>query len=401
MQSFIKKRRWLLILLIFLFLSLAAIYQMRRKNSIILAKKEAMEIVLTGMENFLGLWRGGNAPLQKSSCKGRCRASFLQCLFEKKDREKRPHLLVRKGGREFGILANRQREDYYRIVTRENTEGVSIPSYGVFMEFSLVDMPEIVIPVLLEDSCNDAYLPQRIYAHGPFFGPAKKDWRWDNFSQHVYLDKHPVDFLRIAEWKKYNKSQQEITKDIVIPNEPKKLSLPASGLSKRQMENYCAFRGGQLLQTHYYDAATFYPGDFSDQKPLKNIRGPYPWTNKSKAFYTGESSFCHKVLTKECLQKTSYEEYQKKSTSWIGIFEILGGYLEAIENRIEPTKNLKASSFLFSADSPWHMLGKRAYWNGKGFSHQDFKWEQKDVLNTPSSPENFQVSFRCMRFAYD
>ena len=401
MQYFREKRKWFFILFISLFLSLMAAYQIKRKNSTILAKKQTLEIILLSMENLLKLWQEGEDSLLKNHCPGRCRASLLQCFFEKRDREGRPHLSVEKEGKNFGIVARRQGEDYYRIMTRENTEGVSIPSYGVFMELALIDNPKIIVPILLEDSCHDVYLPRRVYSYGPFEGPDKEDFRWDNFAQHIYLDKYPVNFFQIVEWIKFNKSQREISRGIVIPKDIKKLSKSASGLSKKQMENYCVFRGGQLLQAHYYDAATFYPSDFADKKPLKNIRGPYPWTNKSKAFFSDEKTYCHKIYTKECLNKAAYEDYKSRSTSWIGMFEILGGYLEVLENKIEPQKNLKASSLLFPANSSWHMLGKRAYWDGKGFEENDFKWEEKSQSNPPSSLDNLQVVFRCMRFVYD
>ena len=400
MQSFKKKRRWLFGLLFSFLLSSAVIYLMGRESSAIMAKKQVLELVLLGMEDLVKLWQEGEDSLSRKHCPGRCGASFLQCLFKKRDQDKRPHLLVRKEGREFGIFAKKQQgEDYYRIITRENTEGVSIPSYAVFLELSVALNPDIVVPVLLEDSCNDVYLPQRIYSYGPLKNLGKEDFRWDNFSTHVYLDKRPVNFLQIADWIKFSRSQKEISKDITFPKEAKKFSLPASRLSKRQMENYCAFRGGQLLQAHYYDAATFYPGDVNDLKPIKNIRGPYPWANKSKSFLVEDESYCHKVYSRECL-KTSYEDFQAQSVSWIGMFEILGGYPEALENKIEPKKNLKASSFLFPANSSWHVLGKRAYWNGIGFTDKDFKWEEKGMEDTPEL-EDIQVSFRCMRFVYD
>ncbi|MCY4524563.1 MAG: hypothetical protein OXB84_07485 [Halobacteriovoraceae bacterium] len=402
MQSFRIKRKWFLIILILLIPPLLIIYQTFQQNSIELNKKETLQAVLLASKNLLKLWREGMGVEKNNDCAGRCKASFLQCVFEKRDREKKPHFLVKKGKREFRIRALKQQDTYYRIITRENTEGASIPSYGVLIELSTDKFSNIIVPVLLEDVCNDVYLPQRIYSHGTSKKTTQEEWRWDNFSQHVYLDKHLVDFLDIMEWIKFNSSQKKISQNIVLPDSPAEKSLPAHGLSRIQMENFCAFRGKQIMQAHYYDAATFYPGDFDNKTPIRNIRGPYPWSNKSKSFITKDLSFCGKVFAGECPQKISYDNYKKRSTSWIGMFEILGGYPEALENVVDPMKNLKASSTLFPATSSWHALGKRAYWNGEGFSNKDFNWEQDGVSYDPSLPNNeVKISFRCMRFAYD
>ena len=334
---------------------------------------------------------------------GQCQPSFIQCFFEKRDKEKRPHLVVEKQGRKFGVYAQKYTTGYYRIITRENTSGVSIPNYAILVSLSLMmngRSSDSSLPVLLEDACGEVYLPQRIYAYGPYL--KSKDWRWDNFSQNVYIDKNLVTYEDIDEWLDYNASQGEMAKEIrrkvKWPKERLQWKRPVSGLSKKEMKHFCSFRGKQLLEAHYYDAATFHPGDFSNVKPLKNIRGPYPWTNKSMHFFSQNLEFCSKVFTKECLSgpggERVYEHYRKHSTSWIGMFEILGGVPEAVRNVIDPKKNLKASSYYFSADSSWHKLGMRAYWDGSAFEERNFDWidVKKNLI---------EVSFRCMKFTYD
>ena len=346
-------------------------------------KDQSLALILEGVEELVALWQSGEVLQEEMDCSGRCKASFLQCVFEHRDQTNKPHLQIKKKGRVENIYALARNGLYYRIISRENTSGASIPPYGILLELYWKKRPRIFVPVMLEDSCHDVYLPERIYGYGPMPSSPEKDWRWDNFSRHIYIDKYPISAQDIMELSE--KKRREL-----------KLSKSENSLNRMQMEKFCAIRGKHLVSALVYDAATFHPGNISITKPEINIRGPYPWSNKSHHFFSKDLSFCDRVFTKECLEKKNLEKYIRKSNSWTGIFGILGGYPEYMRNPLNPKRNIKASSFLFSSHSSWHRLGERAWWDGKGFSDKNFEWP----FESPETGE-IPVSFRCMKFAYD
>jgi hypothetical protein len=155
------------------------------------------------------------------------------------------------------------------------------------------------------------------------------------------------------------------------------------------MENYCSFKGKQLMLAHYFDAATFLPMDMNEVLPKKNNRSPYYWTKK-KSEYKAD---CNLVFAEECPAKKSFR-LNMTGPTWAGIMDPMGGVFEAFRNPIDPESNLKASSYYFNFKSPWHKLGFRAGWDGDGFelNHFDFKG-----INPSVGVDKFKVGFRCMR----
>ena len=86
------------------------------------------------------------------------------------------------------------------------------------------------------------------------------------------------------------------------------------------------------------------------------------------------------------------ESYARKSSSWIGIFQVMGGFPQYLEPGIYQEENIFLSSKYFDNNSNWHRLGRRSYWSGKGFQDKDFS---KDIM--PSNIDEMGVGFRCMR----
>ena len=155
------------------------------------------------------------------------------------------------------------------------------------------------------------------------------------------------------------------------------------------MENFCSFKGKQVMLAHFFDAATFLPMDLNEKIPMKALRSPYYWTKKSSDY----KSDCKLIYSKDCLAKAPYQ-LNSIGPTWAGIQDSMGGVFEVFRNPIDPESNLRASSFYFDSKSSWHKLGFRAGWNGEGFDLRDFDFRG---LNPFVAIDKFQVGFRCMR----
>jgi hypothetical protein len=236
------------------------------------------------------------------------------------------------------------------------------------------------LAVSLSDNCHQLYLEQNIY----FYGEAPKsmereDYQFDNFNQHLYFDQHLVTNNEVNEWIKYDRtiSTQGISPVLLGEN----LFTPAVHLTVKQMSDYCSFKGQQLMSAAIYDAATFLSRERN--------RSPYYWTKKSKNVELN----CNLLFSKDCLSEKKWT-MNYSLPSWAGLYDSLGGVMEAVRNPIDIESNLKASSLYFSKNSLWHQLGVRAHWDGLGHVRRNFNFKGHDPLNTE---DNYQVGFRCMR----
>jgi hypothetical protein len=270
---------------------------------------------------------------------------------------------------------------FVKVVTRSTLPGPQIPSYGVQIHLAYA---EDSLKVILEDSCHEVLLPQRAYV----YGKGEKEWKWDTLNRMILVDKNLVTNQDILEWN---------------PSYPfKKFSYPAINLTLKEMERFCAFRGKTLIQTHIFDASTFLP---SEGIEFKSFQSPYPWTKiKTESFlwkanhysdFVFDKKYCLKAYTFECLAKMPYYDFQYKSSSWLGLANVLGGPMQAMKNPLEPRENLFVPSFNFLASSKLQQLGKRNFWDGLGSSWDHFALEEKPHLQKAS------VGFRCMRFIPD
>ncbi|MGZ3787486.1 MAG: hypothetical protein ACXVLQ_03135 [Bacteriovorax sp.] len=305
----------------------------------------------------------------------RCNPMLLEC--NARFNKKLNYHLVKPIGRN---------QKLYRYLTKSNTAHVGLKNSGYL--FTIEDnLSHKHLDLLLVDQCQEVFLQNRAYAYGEeVTGKGHEDYRFDNFSQNIYIDRHLVTNAEINEWIDFG--NPEFTKGL-RKKEADETFLAATYLTEEQMLNYCSFKGKQLMLAHYFDAATFLPLDLSDVLPAKNSRSPYYWTKKRSEF----KADCNLLYAEEC---SSRKAYQLNSTgpTWAGIMDSMGGVFEVFRNPIDPESNLKASSFYFNFKSPWHKLGFRAGWDGEGFElrHFDFKGINPDV-----SIDKFQVGFRCMR----
>lgn len=274
----------------------------------------------------------------------------------------------------------------YRYLTKSNSSYRKLREVGAAVTvFDLESKKRL--DIFLEDQCHEVYLEERAYAYGePIDSKDGDDYRFDNFNRHIYLDTHLVTNAEVNDWIRFG--NDDFTRGLKEKN-GNDLFLPATHLTYSQMENFCSFKGKQLMLAHFFDAATFLPMDLNEKIPKKNLRSPYYWTKKASEY----KSDCNLIYSKDCLKKKPYQ-LNSIDPSWAGIRDSMGGVFEAFRNPIDPESNLKASSFYFDSKSSWHKLGFRAGWSGEGFDlrHFDFRG-----LNPFVAVDTFQVGFRCMR----
>ncbi|MDO9183848.1 MAG: hypothetical protein Q7U04_15645 [Bacteriovorax sp.] len=282
---------------------------------------------------------------------------------------------------------------WYRYLTKSNSAHVGLEHSGFL--FTIEDkLSHKHLDLFLADQCQEVFLQKRIYAYGEevIDKPSEdiEDYRFDNFNQNIYIDRHLVMNSEINDWidfgnPNFTKGLKKIEDD--------SLFMPASGLDYNQMENYCSFKGKQILQAHYFDAATFLPSDLTDTTPNKNNRSPYYWTKKKSEFKSDSLDNCALFYAEECQEKKRFQ-LNSSGPSWAGVLDSMGGIFEVMRNPIDPESNLKASSYYFNFKSSWHKLGFRANWNGEGFELRNFDFLG---LNPAGAIDKFKVGFRCMR----
>ena len=274
----------------------------------------------------------------------------------------------------------------YRQMTKSNSSYRGLSETGI--NLTLIDEESNQsLQLFLVDNCHEVYLEQRAYAYGePVESKEALDYRLDNFNRHIYLDNRLVTNFEINDWIVFG--NPDFTKGIKVAIGDE-LFLPATSLKMTQMENFCSYKGKQLMLAHFFDAATFLPMDMEDKFPQKNSRSPYYWTKKASEYKPN----CKNIYSKNCVNKFGYQ-LNGVGPSWAGLNDSMGGVLEAFRNPIDPDSNLKASSFYFDAFSSWHRLGFRAGWDGEGFSLRNFDFRG---LNPYNISETFKVGFRCMR----
>jgi hypothetical protein len=305
----------------------------------------------------------------------RCSPILLQC-----------HALFSKNLSYKLIGPDEQDELPYRYMTKSNSSYAGLREAGVALTIE-DNKTKKRLDIFLADQCQEVYLEQRAYAYGePVEIKDGEDYRFDNYNRHIYFDVHLVTNAEVNDWLKFGNPDFVRGMKVKGGND---LFLPAVDLTYNQMENYCAFKGKQIMLAHIFDAATFLPMDLNEKIPKKNLRSPYYWTKKASEY----KSDCNLIYSKDCLAK---KQFQLNSTgpTWAGLQDSMGGVFEVFRNPIDPESNLKASSFYFDSKSSWHKLGFRAGWDGDGFDLRNFDFRG---LNPFVAVDKFQVGFRCMR----
>jgi hypothetical protein len=286
-----------------------------------------------------------------------CQPRYLEC-FAKGEAGVSPFLTVSLGEKTYRIKLKRSQpgNKFSQWITRSEWGQPDLPLAGLLIELEVEGLGSW--PVILEDTCRDSYLPERIYSYG---ARAEKDSRpleleWDNFGRTIFIDKYLVSH---ADYELFSK----------IPADLKKLALPVTGLTAMEQEAYCASRGARRLEAHLWDAATMTPVDQSRPAPQFIVKPWLPWTRDRKGTFVEEAllnpdwkpkrSDCRRAFVHECKGKFLYRPYDSDNVSWMGIFHVLGGEPEMFRNTFEPSLVLKLSSRDLPAMAREHQLGMR------------------------------------------
>jgi len=236
--------------------------------------------------------------------------------------------------------------------------------YGVLIELSVDEIPEMTWPVVLSDTCRDVYLPQRVYGYGKVDSKKKKDFLWDNFDRQIFIDKFYISNQQANEWRILSGELEKVIIDRALWPHPALLSF-------NEQNAYCQFWGKRVLEAKLFDAATMTPSDLKDPESKRVLRPQTPWQRDLSKTFLGMSRINpdYQLTPLDCqlaqVQGCQDKYFSTDSVTWIGINYALGFYPESFVNRIDPKKNLKRSSKLFSPASEVHELGILGFWNGQ------------------------------------
>ncbi len=342
----------------------------------------------------------------------RCNPSFLQCYFGQGRT-----LKIEYGTKFFTVMLS---PDYqtthgksriYQVTNRSMSNNPYAFNSGIRIKLKIKEFPDYSQEVFLEDSCHEAILPQRKYAYGPSI-KGVQDFLWDSIGRLMVFDRYLVTERDVRDWADFVKLPK--TLDERIRQSVRAPSRPAVTLSPSEMQSFCEYKGKTLMSALVFDAASFFPLRLNDPLPEFVSRGPYPWGHREKDSFVykitqGDLSQinqqnCQMLYARDCGNVAPWKSFSRDSSSFAGLFQILGGVMEYLDNPLEPELNLKASSVYFPFVSSWHRLGVRAHWDGEGHRRENFFMfdsaggKRKQVpLDLPYNVENFEVGFRCMR----
>ncbi|MBF0360571.1 MAG: hypothetical protein HQK49_06145 [Oligoflexia bacterium] len=359
----------------------------------------------------------------------RCNPNYIQCFFSSGAGVSDPSIKIRFADKEYSVVVNpifkevpaySTKKRFYKVISRSNSEGDEIPTYGIMMNISVKEFPNYSLNFILENSCDEVYLPQRLY----IYRGVTKTLVWDNFERNIFVDRFLVSNRDVLEWIAYGSDQKD--QSVVIPTDRALWPFPATNLSIMQMKKYCAFRGKKLMEAHIYDASSVLvlPSNQEDPFAVDEIPSIYPWTkdvNNSfiynyKQMYMknrGNSKMlaaldlmlkeedCDIAYVRDCVDRFPRKLYSGSSSSWMGMSELLGGEMEYMRNVWESNNNLKLSSRFLDVLSPWHELCKRANYSQetKEISVETAGTPIYDDINEIAAIEKpYKIAFRCMRY---
>ncbi len=333
----------------------------------------------------------------------RCNRLYLECFLRGKIKDLDNNFTVKIEDKNYQVkfLQKFEQNLHTKIISNSIIEGKNIPSYGVMVLAQVPELSKDIYPIILKNTCDMTYLPQKVYELTSF--KSKEKIYFDNFYKDYFVDKYLVRNKDIMEWKEVDSS----TSNIKYNTEVSQYHMPAVNLTRIQQEKYCHFRGKRLLESHILDAASILPSSSkTDQRPLR--MSDYPWETKGsiiekleqgRALNYVSKENCELIYSRECQSEFNYNGQSDSSPTWSGIFETLGGYLESVNNIFEPERNLKVSSKYFTIrNTDIHKLGKRAFWNGSEFSLNSFNFTLDGIDYAKDIGESqLEVGFRCMK----
>ncbi len=312
-----------------------------------------------------------------------CNSIFLNCFLKNN-----------KNLNAMSVSANK----YYSLVSRQKSleEGIANFATRVTLQYG-----HEKFNLDLEDICRDTYLPPKSYGYKTEDSPKRRfSWTWDNFNRNIFIDKFLVTNREVNEW--IDTLNLKIEKRFPLER-------PSVFLSLKDMKSFCGFKGKKLATAQAVEAASFYPSGSSDKAGRTLIRYDYPWTRRNSESFLYKikkdpelslTKFdCEKSYVQDCFEVTPFVTHMTKSSSWSGIFQVMGGPFEAYENNIESRRNLRASSFYFPVESDFHVLGEKIYWDGLAHLDKNIDWGKEKPIGVDG--RSLEIGFRCMRNVYE
>lgn len=233
------------------------------------------------------------------------------------------------------------------------------------------------VDIKLKDQCNQVKLEPSLYSAGPKEGSINL---WDNLDREVFIDKHYVTNGAVEIWKK--------SEGIVGQRH-----LPSLDLSLEKKKEYCNFRGGQLLRSAYFDAATMLPARSENYV----YKFPYPWTKSKRLPAESNNNLCDKIYSSEC-KNIPWLAQGTQAPTWSGIYQAQGSFPESFDNKYAPDLYLKLSSQDLALTSPFHQLGIRVG-NSRDYNPEVFFAYNGIVMDENLFIEETKGSaFRCMYY---
>jgi hypothetical protein len=342
------------------------------------------------MAQLLRLWRGEiDFPIKCSQyhIKSACNPFMWQCLGE----SSRPYIEYR--NRKLYLASRNNR--FFQTLAR--SQGDSVTEYGHVIWLKKSPDSHLIFPVILEDSCSDSYLPQRVFLSGSF--DDLEQYSWDNHGKQYFIDIKPVANWEIYLWLK------KIGNNALAKNfsDQKTWARTAIGLNIEQQKAYCHFRSKRLMQSHLFDAATFAP--IHESSPRREDKGRWPWTRRRmlselmQGFQLGEEELCQMIPSSECLEWDWHFGPHENSASWMGARATMGGVLEAMQVVWSSTPVLKVSSFLFPLRSPMNQAAVKADWSGLGSEMKTVggRLSNGGSMNLSHFTQELPIGFRCFK----
>lgn len=263
----------------------------------------------------------------------------------------------------FSAIPSYSNDSRYIEFVKPQEPGLHI-SYGHQVELEVAGIAGKKQTLILNDTCRDTYLPQRIYGHGKGQGIRDLEFVWDNFDRNIFIDKFYVTNRQVNEWRIFQGNENKIVKD------PKNWPKPAI-LRRQEQVEYCRFVGKRLLEAKLFDAASMPPSDFKNPQTTSIYRPATPWMRDLSKSFLGVARInpdyqltpldCQLAQVQGCPEKY----FTTDSASWNGVHYLLGFYPESMNNFYDPPKNIKMSSRFQSPASHWHELGLYSEWNGE------------------------------------
>ena len=343
------------------------------------------QVIEAARPSILKLWEEGDRffPKEGTRCEeeisheknvGRsyyqCNPHFWQCYWQGGVKPN-PEIKIDSFGQTFHVLARASFPviptysplgRFYELFKR-NDPDLEL-NYGIIVELEVKEIPGIVQPIIISDTCRDTFLPERIYGYGQVKDQREEGFVWDNFDRNIFIDKFYVTNRQVNEWRILSGETGKVEKNRTYWPRP-------ATLSRKEQNAYCHFYGKRLLEAKIFDAAAMSPSEMKNAMPEKVYRPDTPWQRDLSKSFLGMARInpdyqltpldCQLAQVQGCHEKY----FSTDSASWMGMHFLLGFYPESLENFIESDKNIKKSSRFLSPDSPWHELGILSSWTGE------------------------------------